>query len=197
MRKADEDSAWLLSLWLQDSLGGNSRTVMIACVSPADVNMEVGGACCQGTAARAGLVAAWHHSSHPVSCSNEKTSCITPCHPPTATQETLNTLRYASRARNIRNKPVVNRDPVAAQIAHLRQQLAAVKAENQSLKWVAGALGAGLYCTAASSAAWLLGAPRPILAAPSVALPDVTTHPSGLRPLIASASPTTNMSCSS
>ncbi|GAB4822357.1 hypothetical protein N2152v2_009403 [Parachlorella kessleri] len=77
-----------LTRMLQDSLGGNSRTVMIACVSPADVNME----------------------------------------------ETLNTLRYANRARNIRNKPVVNRDPVAAQIAHLRQQLAASKAENQSLK---------------------------------------------------------------
>jgi hypothetical protein len=25
---------------LQDSLGGNSRTVMIACVSPADINHE-------------------------------------------------------------------------------------------------------------------------------------------------------------
>ena len=25
--------------------------------------------------------------------------------------ETLNTLQYASRARNIKNKPVVNRDP--------------------------------------------------------------------------------------
>ena len=48
---------------LQDSLGGNSRTVMVACVSPADVNFE----------------------------------------------ETLNTLRYANRARNIRNKPVINR----------------------------------------------------------------------------------------
>lgn len=47
-------------LLLQDSLGGNSRTVMIACVSPADVNLE----------------------------------------------ESLNTLRYANRARNIRNKPV-------------------------------------------------------------------------------------------
>ena len=54
----------------QDSLGGNSRTVMIACVSPADINVE----------------------------------------------ESLNTLRYASRARNIRNKPVVNRDPNAAQV---------------------------------------------------------------------------------
>ena len=57
----------------QDSLGGNSRTVMIACVSPADVNME----------------------------------------------ESLNTLRYANRARNIKNKPVVNRDPAAAQVQKL------------------------------------------------------------------------------
>lgn len=75
-------------LLVQDSLGGNSRTVMIACVSPADVNLE----------------------------------------------ESMNTLRYANRARNIKNKPVVNRDPNAAQIAHLRQQLAAAKAEVALLK---------------------------------------------------------------
>lgn len=57
-----------LTRLFQDSLGGNSRTVMIACVSPADINYE----------------------------------------------ETLNTLRYAARARNIKNKPVINRDPNAA-----------------------------------------------------------------------------------
>ena len=50
---------------LQDSLGGNSRTSMIACVSPAESNFD----------------------------------------------ETLNTLKYASRARKIKNKPKVNRDP--------------------------------------------------------------------------------------
>jgi Kinesin motor domain len=61
-----------LTRMLQDSLGGNSRTVMIACVSPADVNLD----------------------------------------------ESLNTLRYAARARNIRNKPVVNRDPNAAQVRY-------------------------------------------------------------------------------
>lgn len=72
----------------QDSLGGNSRTLMVACVSPADVNLE----------------------------------------------ESINTLRYASRARNIRNKPVVNRDPVAAEIAHLRQLLAAARGEIGALK---------------------------------------------------------------
>lgn len=72
----------------QDSLGGNSKTTMIACVSPADINIE----------------------------------------------ESSQTLRYANRARNIRNKPVVNRDPVAAQISHLRQQLAAARAENSRLR---------------------------------------------------------------
>lgn len=61
---------------------------MIACVSPADINIE----------------------------------------------ESAQTLRYANRARNIRNKPVVNRDPNAAAISLLRQQLAAAKAENRQLK---------------------------------------------------------------
>ena len=73
---------------VQDSLGGNSKTTMIACVSPADINID----------------------------------------------ESTQTLRYANRARNIRNKPVVNRDPNAAQISLLRQQLAAAKAENRQLK---------------------------------------------------------------
>ena len=62
---------------LQDSLGGNSRTVMIAACSPAETNFN----------------------------------------------ETLNTLKYASRARNIKNKPVVNRDPASQQIAQLRQMV--------------------------------------------------------------------------
>jgi kinesin family protein 4/21/27 len=49
---------------LQDSLGGNSRTSMIACCSPAESSYD----------------------------------------------ETMNTLRYASRAMNIKNKPIINRD---------------------------------------------------------------------------------------
>ncbi|KAL6746535.1 hypothetical protein V8C86DRAFT_2939694 [Haematococcus lacustris] len=81
-----------LTRLLQDSLGGNSRTVMIACASPADINFE----------------------------------------------ESLNTLRYADRARHIRNKPVVNRDPVAAQLAALRQQLSKVVAENSALRRALG-----------------------------------------------------------
>ena len=77
-----------MGAYSQDSLGGNSKTTMIACVSPADINID----------------------------------------------ESTQTLRYANRARNIRNKPVVNRDPNAAAISLLRQQLAAAKAENRQLK---------------------------------------------------------------
>ena len=54
-----------LTRMLQDSLGGNTKTLMIACVSPADNNYD----------------------------------------------ETLSTLRYANRAKNIQNKPKINEDP--------------------------------------------------------------------------------------
>ncbi|KAL3042316.1 hypothetical protein OYC64_020289 [Pagothenia borchgrevinki] len=66
-----------LTRLLQDSLGGNSHTLMIACISPADSNME----------------------------------------------ETINTLRYADRARKIKNKPIVNIDPRAKEMNHLKQQV--------------------------------------------------------------------------
>lgn len=67
----------LFSFVSLDSLGGNSHTLMIACVSPADSNME----------------------------------------------ETINTLRYADRARKIKNKPVVNVDPRAAELSSLKKQV--------------------------------------------------------------------------
>ncbi len=60
-----------------DSLGGNSHTLMIACVSPADSNIE----------------------------------------------ETINTLRYADRARKIKNKPILNVDPRAVEMKRLKQQV--------------------------------------------------------------------------
>ena len=68
---------------LQDSLGGNSRTTMIACVSPAESNYE----------------------------------------------ETLSTIKYASRARNIKNKPVVNRDANSILIEGLRNQISSLQHE--------------------------------------------------------------------
>lgn len=38
-------------------------------------------------------------------------------------EETLNTLKYANRARNIHNKPIINRDPQAAQLNQLRHEV--------------------------------------------------------------------------
>ena len=71
-----------LTRLLQDSLGGNSRTLMLACVSPGDADME----------------------------------------------ETLNTLKYANRARQIKNKPLVVQDPMQARIAELQDTVAMLTA---------------------------------------------------------------------
>ncbi|XP_057773194.1 kinesin-like protein KIN-4C [Salvia miltiorrhiza] len=68
---------------LQDSLGGNCKTIMIACVSPADTNAE----------------------------------------------ETLNTLKYANRARNIQNKAIINRDPVSDEMQRMRSQIEQLQSE--------------------------------------------------------------------
>lgn len=62
---------------LQDCLGGNSRTAMVATVSPSADNYE----------------------------------------------ETLSTLRYADRAKNIVNHAVVNEDPNARIIRELREEV--------------------------------------------------------------------------
>lgn len=72
-----------LTRLLQDSLGGNSRTVMIACVSPSDRDF----------------------------------------------METLNTLKYANRARNIKNKIVINQDKSSKTISLLKQQIAQLQLE--------------------------------------------------------------------
>lgn len=66
-----------LTRLLKSSLGGNACTLMVACASPADSNIE----------------------------------------------ETISTLRYASRARSIKNVAKVNTDPVVAQMAALRKQV--------------------------------------------------------------------------
>ena len=71
-----------LTRLLQDSLGGNTKTVMVAAVSPADYNMD----------------------------------------------ETLSTLRYASRAKAIKNKPVVNEDPKDALLKQYEDEIKRLKA---------------------------------------------------------------------
>ncbi|XP_043352568.1 kinesin-like protein KIF21A isoform X10 [Dermochelys coriacea] len=77
-----------LTRLLQDSLGGNSQTVMIACVSPSDRDF----------------------------------------------METLNTLKYANRARNIKNKVMVNQDRASQQINGLRSEIARLQMELMEYK---------------------------------------------------------------
>ncbi|KAH8403592.1 hypothetical protein KR222_002699 [Zaprionus bogoriensis] len=70
-----------LTRLLQDSLGGNTKTIMISCISPADTNYD----------------------------------------------ETLSTLRYANRAKNISNKPMINEDPKDAQLRQYQQEIIELK----------------------------------------------------------------------
>uniref|UniRef100_A0A336MYT3 Kinesin-like protein n=1 Tax=Culicoides sonorensis TaxID=179676 RepID=A0A336MYT3_CULSO len=70
-----------LTRLLQDSLGGNTKTLMIACVSPAAYNYD----------------------------------------------ETLSTLRYASRAKNISNKPRINEDPKDALVKEYQEEIMRLK----------------------------------------------------------------------
>ena len=78
-----------LTRLLSDSLGGNTKTIMIAAVSPADYNYD----------------------------------------------ETLSTLRYANRAKNIKNKPKVNEDPKDALLKEYQDEIRQLKAilQNQGL----------------------------------------------------------------
>ena len=66
-----------LTRLLQDSLGGNTKTVMIAALSPADYNYD----------------------------------------------ETLSTLRYAARAKSIKNKPIINEDPKDALLKEYENEI--------------------------------------------------------------------------
>ncbi|ELT91901.1 hypothetical protein CAPTEDRAFT_165042 [Capitella teleta] len=70
-----------LTRLLQDSLGGNAKTVMVANIGPADWNFE----------------------------------------------ETVTTLRYANRAKNIKNKPKINEDPKDALLREFQEEIARLK----------------------------------------------------------------------
>nr|CAB3259106.1 kinesin family member 3B [Phallusia mammillata] len=71
-----------LTRLLQDSLGGNAKTVMVANIGPASYNYD----------------------------------------------ETLTTLRYANRAKNIQNKPKINEDPKDALLREFQEEIAKLKA---------------------------------------------------------------------
>lgn len=70
-----------LTRLLQDSLGGNTKTLMIAALSPADYNYD----------------------------------------------ETLGTLKYANRAKQIKNAPKINEDPKDAKLREFAEEIAKLK----------------------------------------------------------------------
>merc|ERR1711959_106721 len=72
-----------LTRLLEDSLGGNTKTCMIATIGPADYNYD----------------------------------------------ETLSTLRYANRAKNIKNKPKINEDPKDTMMREMQEEIERLKAE--------------------------------------------------------------------
>jgi len=71
-----------LTRLLQDSLGGNTKTVMVANIGPACYNYD----------------------------------------------ETISTLRYANRAKNIQNKPRINEDPKDAMLREFQEEIKRLKA---------------------------------------------------------------------
>jgi kinesin family protein 4/21/27 len=54
-------------------------------------------------------------------------ACVSPAE--SNYEETLSTIKYASRARNIKNKPIVNRDPNSMLIESLRNQISNLQLE--------------------------------------------------------------------
>ena len=77
-----------LTRLLQDSLGGNTKTIMIANVGPADWNIE----------------------------------------------ETLQTLRYANRAKNIKNKPKINEDPKDTMLKEYNNEIMKLRAQLMAIQ---------------------------------------------------------------
>eukprot|EP00455_Lapot_gusevi_P045945 TRINITY_DN5959_c0_g1_i6.p1 TRINITY_DN5959_c0_g1~~TRINITY_DN5959_c0_g1_i6.p1 ORF type:complete len:726 (-),score=130.19 TRINITY_DN5959_c0_g1_i6:93-2270(-) len=76
-----------LTRLLQDSLGGNTKTVMVANIGPADYNFE----------------------------------------------ETVSSLRFASRAKQIQNKPIVNEDPKDTLLRQYQLEIEELKAQLASI----------------------------------------------------------------
>ncbi|KAJ3364059.1 Kinesin- protein 12 [Allomyces javanicus] len=59
-------------------------------------------------------------------------ACVSPAQP--ALPESIQTLRYAARAKRIRNRPTVRLDPREELIARLKQEVQALRQENAQLK---------------------------------------------------------------
>ncbi|OWF50134.1 Kinesin-like protein KLP6 [Mizuhopecten yessoensis] len=85
----------VLTKLLQNALGGNSKTIMIAALSPADINYD----------------------------------------------ETLSTLRYADRAKKIKNKAVINENPMDKIIRELKEENDRLKKAMESGGMIEGSAG--------------------------------------------------------
>ena len=72
---------------MQDSLGGNTKTVMVANIGPADYNFN----------------------------------------------ETIGTLRFASRAKKIQNKPTINEDPKDTMLREYQETILLLKKQLEGL----------------------------------------------------------------
>jgi hypothetical protein len=59
------------------------------------------------------------------------------------TEETLSTLRYASRAKNIQNKPKINEDPKDTMIREFQEEITRLKMELESFSGGKLNLGGG------------------------------------------------------
>ena len=97
-----------LTRLLQDSLGGNTKTVMCANMGPAGYNYD----------------------------------------------ETVSTLRYANRAKNIKNKPKINEDPKDAMLREFQEEIARLK---EQLKNGGGETAAAAAAAAAAAVAAAAG----------------------------------------
>ncbi|MEQ2285796.1 Kinesin-like protein kif3a [Ameca splendens] len=86
-----------LTRLLQDSLGGNSKTMMCANIGPADYNYD----------------------------------------------ETISTLRYANRAKNIKNKARINEDPKDALLRQFQKEIEELKKKLEEGEEISGSDGSG------------------------------------------------------
>eukprot|EP00928_Gymnodinium_smaydae_P048831 TRINITY_DN32700_c0_g1_i1.p1 TRINITY_DN32700_c0_g1~~TRINITY_DN32700_c0_g1_i1.p1 ORF type:complete len:854 (-),score=225.24 TRINITY_DN32700_c0_g1_i1:44-2605(-) len=115
-----------LTRLLQDSLGGNTKTVMVANCSPAGSNYE----------------------------------------------DSLSTLRYAYRARSIKNKPRINADPKEAMIRGFQDEIMRLKAELETAASASGAAGGASPALGAYA-----GLPADLLDAALPPLPPASSSP--------------------
>lgn len=107
---------------LQDALGGNSKTIFLAALSPADVNYGTRSA--PGAHKHARARARTHDHRRLVVASVQLPAVCLCCLSSRllSAEETLESLRYADRAKRVKNKAVVNVDPTELLTNQLKEE---------------------------------------------------------------------------